>query len=98
MTAAQSVFAVAIIASLAISRKEAWVMLGLFAAQLAESYMAEVGWISPQASTNARIGVGVVFLVAAGWVLRSDLRLFASVLRTGFRAPWAALESQEEPV
>ncbi len=98
VTAAQSVFAVAIIASLAISRKEAWVMLGLFAAQLAESYMAEVGWISPQASTNARIGVGVVFLVAAGWVLRSDLRLFASVLRTGFRAPWAALESQEEPV
>ena len=98
VTAAQSVFAVAIIASLSISRKEAWVMLTLFAAQLGESYMAEVGWISHEASTNARIAVGVVFLIAAGWVLRNDLRKFGKVLHDGFRAPWAVLEAEEETV
>ena len=98
VTAAQSVFAVAIIASLSVSRKEAWVMLTLFAGQLGESYMAEVGWISHEASTNARIAVGVVFLIAAGWVSRNDLRRFRRVLRDGFRAPWAVLEAEEERV
>ena len=98
VTAAQSVFAVAIIASLSISRKEAWVMLTLFAAQLGEAYMAEVGWISHEASANVRIGVGVVFLIAAGWVLRKDLRVFGRVLRDGFRAPWVVLEAEEEKV
>ena len=98
VTAAQSVFAVAIIASRSISRTEAWVMLGLFVAQLGESWLAEVGVISQDISEQVRIGVGVVFLLAALWVLRTDFRAFRTALRDGFRASWPELETEEEAV
>ncbi|MCZ6629754.1 MAG: sodium:proton exchanger [Actinobacteria bacterium] len=98
VTAAQSVFAVAIIAGRSMSRKEAWAMLALFVAQLGESYLAEIGVISAAVSEQVRIGVGVVFLIAALWVLRKDFRVFGQVLRDGFRASWSELESESEKV
>jgi cation:H+ antiporter len=98
VTAAQSVFAVAIIAGRSMSRKEAWAMLALFVAQLGESYLAEIGVISAAVSEQVRIGVGVVFLLAALWVLRKDFRVFGRVLRDGFRASWSELESESEKV
>ena len=58
VTAAQSVFAVAIVASRSVSRTEAWVMLGLFAAQLAESGLAELGHLSEQQSAQHGLGSG----------------------------------------
>jgi hypothetical protein len=70
-------------------------MLGLFVFQLAESWLAEVGVISEDISAGARIGVGVMFLLAAVWVLRDDFRRFGRVLRDGFRAPWGELEAGE---
>lgn len=94
VTAAQSVFAVAIIASRSVSRTEAWVMLGLFVAQFGESALVEVGLMSEAVSVEARIVVGVVFLIAAAWVLRSDFRHLAQALRDGFRAPWSELEPE----
>ncbi|MGB7858895.1 MAG: sodium:proton exchanger [Acidimicrobiia bacterium] len=97
VTAAQSVFAVAIIASRTVSRREAWVMLSLFIAQLAESWLTEVGHLSEDVSLKARIGVGVIFLIAAAWVLRTDFRKFGRVLNDGFRAPWSELEKESEP-
>jgi len=97
VTAAQSVFAVAIIASRTISRPEAWIMLGLFGAQLAESWLAETGRLAMEHSEYARIGVGVVFLLAAVWVLRHDLKTLGGALRDGFRAPWDELERETEP-
>jgi cation:H+ antiporter len=98
VTATQSVFAVAIIASRSISIKEALAMFGLFLVQLAESWLAEVGVISEEIAATARIGVGVMFLLAAAWVLRKDYRIFARSLRDGFRAPWLELETAEEHV
>ncbi len=98
VTAAQSVFAVAIIASRSMSRKEAWAMLSLFIAQLGESYLAEIEVISHSVSEQVRIGVGVVFLLAAAWVLRKDFRVFSRVLHDGFRASWSELESETERV
>ena len=98
VTAAQSVFAVAIIAGRSMSRKEAWAMLALFVAQLGESYLAETGVISAAVSEQVRIGVGVVFLIAALWVLRKDFKVFGRVLRDGFRASWSELESESEEV
>ena len=94
VTAAQSVFAVAIIASRSVSRTEAWVMLSLFVAQLGESALTEVGLMSESISAQARIVVGVVFLIAAAWVLRSDFRKFVWALRDGFRAPWSELQPE----
>ena len=73
-------------------------MLALFAAQLGESYLAEIGVISAAVSEQVRIGVGVVFLLAALWVLRKDFKVFRQVLRDGFRASWSELESESEKV
>ena len=98
VTASQSVFAVAIIASRSMSRKEAWAMLALFIAQLGESYLAEIEVISHSVSEQVRIGVGIVFLLAAFWVLRKDFKVFGRVLRDGFRASWPELESETERV
>jgi cation:H+ antiporter len=95
VTAAQSVFAVAIVASRSVSRKEAWVMLGLFVAQLAESGLAELGHLSEQQSHQARIGVGIVFLIAAAWVLRRDFRACLLNVRDGLRTPWSELAAEE---
>jgi cation:H+ antiporter len=94
VTAAQSVFAVAIVASRTVSRGEAWVMLGLFVAQLAESGLAELGHISEEMSAYARIGVGVVFLIAAAWVLRQDFRAFVTNVNDGLRTPWDELAKE----
>lgn len=71
-------------------------MLGLFIAQLGESWLAEMGVISHEISQQVRIGVGVVFLIAAVWVLRRDFKTFGRVLKDGFRAPWSVLEADEE--
>ncbi len=95
VTAAQSVFAVAIVAGRSVSRNEAWVMLSLFVAQLAESGLAELGHISEEASARARIAVGIVFLLAAAWVLRKDFRAFRVNVRDGIRTPWAELARDE---
>ncbi|MFZ0015610.1 MAG: sodium:proton exchanger [Acidimicrobiia bacterium] len=96
VTATQSVFAVAIIAGRSISRKEAWAMLALFGVQLAESWFAEIGIISPELAAGARVGVGIMFLLSAAWVLRRDFWVFGRALKDGFRAPWSVLEADEE--
>jgi cation:H+ antiporter len=95
VTAAQSVFAVAIVASRSVSRTEAWVMLGLFVAQIGESLIAELGHLSEQQSHQARIGVGIVFLIAAAWVLRRDFRAMITNVRDGLRTPWSELAAEE---
>jgi len=95
VTAAQSVFAVAIVASRSVSTREAWVMLSLFVAQILESGLAELGHISEEGSARARIGVGIVFLLAALWVLRKDFRNLTRVVRDGLRTPWDDLVKEE---
>jgi cation:H+ antiporter len=97
VTAAQSVFAVAIISSRSVHRREAWVMLGFFVAQLAESGLTEVGLLDEALSSQARVGVGIVFLLAAVWVLRRDFRSLGIIMKDGFRASWRELEREEGP-
>ncbi|MDX1448727.1 MAG: sodium/calcium exchanger protein, partial [Acidimicrobiia bacterium] len=94
VTATQSVFAVAIIASRSVGTTEAWTMFSLFLVQLGESFLAEQGVISENIAAQARVGVGIMFLLSAAWVLRSDYRRFTRVLRDGFRAPWSELEAE----
>lgn len=98
VTATQSVFAVAIIASRSISTREAWAMFTLFLIQLAESWLAEIEVISHGFAAAARVGVGVMFLLATAWVLRRDFRVFMRALRDGFRVPWSELERYHEHV
>jgi hypothetical protein len=60
--------------------------------------LAELGHISEQASANARIAVGIVFLLAAAWVLRRDFRAFFVNVKDGIRTPWDELARDEAAV
>jgi cation:H+ antiporter len=97
VTASQSVFAVAILASRSMSTREALLMFGLFMAQVAESLLAEFGFISETNSLFAREMVAVAFILAAVWALWGNVGKMRTILRDGFRASWSQL-SEEEPV
>lgn len=86
VTAAQSMFAVAIVASRSMDRKEAWVLLGLFIAQLLESFYVSIV-LRDDYNPAGRIGVAVVFLLAAGWVLFRHRGQLRHTVREGLRAP-----------
>ena len=73
-------------------------MLALFTAQFGETYLAGIGVISEDVSVQARLVVGVVFLVAAAWVLRKDYRALWTASKEGLRAPWSVLEHEGEKV
>jgi hypothetical protein len=70
-------------------------MFALFIAQLLESGLTELGHISDEGSNQARIGVGIVFLLAAAWVLRKDFRKLVLVVREGLRTPWDELSRND---
>ncbi len=81
----------AILANLHMSRNEAWVMLALFVAQFASS-----GVLPEEYAAPGRIAVGVIFIVAAAWVLRNgNLRRLRDHIDDGLRAPYEELLGQE---
>jgi cation:H+ antiporter len=82
VTAAQSVLAVAILASLSISVTEALVLLGLFIAQFVSSLA-----VPESLHTEARIAVGVVYLVLAVAVFLRDRRSMGRAMSDGLRRP-----------
>jgi cation:H+ antiporter len=86
VTATQSIFAVAVLASRSMSRPEAWVMMALFVGQLASS-----GILPERYSAPGRIAVGAIFLLAAAWVLRGDYRRLQRLLYDGLRRPISEL-------
>ncbi|MDH3518193.1 MAG: sodium/calcium exchanger protein, partial [Acidimicrobiia bacterium] len=91
VTAAQTVFAVAIMANLSMSRGEAWVMLTLFVAQFASS-----GILPEEYAAPGRIAVGVIFMLAAAWVLRrGHLRGLRTVITEGLTMPYDELTAQD---
>lgn len=86
VTAAQSIFAIAVLASLTMGRTEASVMLALFVAQLASSGILPERYAAP-----GRIAVGVIFLLAAAWVLRGRFQGLRAVVSSGLRKPYEEL-------
>jgi cation:H+ antiporter len=86
VTAAQSVLAVAILASLSISVTEALVLLGLFIAQFVSSLA-----VPESLHTEARIAVGVVYLALAVVVFLRDRRSMGGALNDGLRRPVSEL-------
>ncbi|HEU4751110.1 MAG TPA: sodium:proton exchanger [Acidimicrobiia bacterium] len=86
VTAAQSVFAVAVLSSRSMDRKEAWVLFGLFVAQFAESiYVSLI--LDAGENPIGRVVVGIVFLVAAAWVISRNWRLLSRMVIDGLRKP-----------
>jgi cation:H+ antiporter len=88
LTAAQSVFAVAILVNLRMSTREALTLFSLFWAQFVVGAAVPESWHAAE-----RIGVSVVYLLLGAWVLMGQGRKAVTTLfRNGFRAPYASLK------
>lgn len=86
LTAAQSVFAVAVLSNLSISVKEAWGLFGLFWAQFI------IGAFVPASRHGTELLiVSVVYLVLAAFVLARHWRDVRRLVRDGFRTPYEEL-------
>ncbi len=80
LTAAQSAFAVAVLANRKLGVREACALLGLFAAQFV------LGGVLPhELRAVERIGVGILYLVLAAGVLYRQRREIPNLVRDGFR-------------
>jgi cation:H+ antiporter len=90
LTAAQSVFAVAILATLSISMREAGMLFGLFFAQFIVGGLLPEEWHGVE-----RIGVSVVYLVLAARIVARDRQQMLALLRDGFRTPHDELRTAE---
>jgi cation:H+ antiporter len=89
LTAAQSVFAVAILANLSISLREAAMLFSLFWAQFV------VGAVVPQSWHGVElVAVGIVYLVLAAGYFLSHRRAMPTLLRDGIRTPYAQLTGE----
>ena len=86
VTAAQSAFAVAVLANRSISVKEACVLLGVWVAQLFTKFP-----LFESVHAEARIGIGILYLVMAAVVVWRQRTAFRPLLRDGFRTPVAEL-------
>jgi cation:H+ antiporter len=93
VTAAQSAFAVAVLANRRISVGEGCWLLGLWLAQLVTKFDDLMGG----AQKPARIGVGVVYMVLAIFIVWRNRRAVRPLLEDGFRTPYDEL-SRAEPV
>jgi cation:H+ antiporter len=92
LTAAQSAFAVAVLANRSISVKEAYMLLGLFLSQFV------LGAVLPESVRELeRIAVGVAYLLLAAIIIFRDSKVFPRVLNDGLRVPVAELARGDEP-
>src|ERR1700730_11647611 len=86
VTAAQSVYAVAVLANLRISVTEASTMLGLFMVQLVTKLP-----LFESIHATARITVGCVYLVLAAAIIFRHRAAIRPLMRDGLRAPYSEL-------
>ena len=86
LTAAQSVFAVATLATLSLTLGEAFMLFALFWAQFVVGAVVPAEWHAVE-----RVGVSVVYLVLAVRLLVRDRALLRPLLRDGFRTPHVEL-------
>jgi cation:H+ antiporter len=86
VTAAQSAFGVAVLASLSISVTEALGMLGLYLFQLVTKFP-----MFESVHTEARISVGIVYLVLAAIILTRNKGTLRPLLKDGFTTSYEEL-------
>ncbi len=92
VTAAQSVFAVAVLANRRISVAEASAMLGLFLVQLVTKLP-----LFESIHTSARISVGCIYLGLAAVLICRGRRALPLLVRDGLRAPYSELLDESVP-
>jgi cation:H+ antiporter len=89
LTAAQTVFAVALLVNLSISLREAFALFGLFWAQFI------LGAIVPASAKGTELLVlSAVYIVLGVWLLARKHSAFRHLLRDGFRTPYSELEPE----
>ena len=89
LTAAQTVFAVAILVNLCISLREAFALFGLFWAQFI------LGAVVPPSSKGIELLVlSAVYILLGVWLLARRHTDFRRLLRDGFRTPYSELEPE----
>jgi cation:H+ antiporter len=89
LTAAQTVFAVAILVNLCISLREAFALFGLFWAQFI------LGAVVPTSSKGIELLVlSAVYILLGVWLLARRHTDFRRLLRDGFRTPYSELEPE----
>ncbi len=89
VTAAQSAFAVAVLANRKISVTEAFLLLGLYLANLVTRVLPHT------VHDEARLGVGFVYMVLAITIVVRHRRRVPRLLRDGFRTPYDELNDAE---
>jgi cation:H+ antiporter len=89
LTAAQTVFAVALLVNLSISLREAFALFGLFWAQFL------LGAIVPPSFKGTELLVlSAVYILLGVWILARKFGAFRHLLRDGFRTPYSELEPE----
>ncbi len=89
LTAAQTVFAVAILVNLSITLREAFALFGLFWAQFI------LGAVVPPSYKGAELLIlSAVYILLGLWILVRKRRDFRHLLRDGFRTPYEELEPE----
>jgi cation:H+ antiporter len=92
LTAAQSVFAIAVLANRRMSVREAWLMFGLFISQFV------LGGVLPEDLRELeRLGVGAVYLLLAAWILVQQRAYLKPLVRDGLVVPVDELCREETP-
>ena len=89
LTAAQTVFAVAILVNLCISLREAFALFGLFWAQFILGAVVPPSWKGVEL-----LVLSGVYLALGVWLLARRHGDFRHLLRDGFRTPYEELEPQ----
>jgi cation:H+ antiporter len=91
LTAAQSIFAVAVLTNRSISVREALALMGLFVTQFV------LGGVLPDGLRAVeRIGIGIVYLVLAAIVMFQQRRYVRPLVRDGFRTSVTELVHERE--
>jgi cation:H+ antiporter len=92
LTASQSLFAVAVIANLRMSIGEAWWIFALFWAQFLTSAFAGAAL-----HDEVLLVTSAIYLVMGVWLLATHRGEARTLLRDGFRTPYAEMGSSELP-
>jgi cation:H+ antiporter len=91
LTAAQSIFAVAVLTNRSISVREALALMGLFVTQFV------LGGVLPDGLRAVeRIGIGILYLVLAAIVMLQQRRYVRPLVRDGFRTSVTELVHERE--
>jgi cation:H+ antiporter len=90
VTAAQSAFALAVLANRSLNVREAFMLLGLFFSQ----FMLN-GVMPSDLHDETRVGVGIVYIVLAVTFVVRDRRAVPGLLRDGFSVPYSELATEE---